>query len=230
MSLDRSFFIEMEFVKAVCGVGGANHLKTWFVQCLPSRQREASLSEAMRQLDILFASELYRFAKVDTQELLSAARAWLQQMQHGERPTLPSIASPWLQEVYASLAHFLRFTVVVKEEKDGEGNIITKAGEKQLTGQEAAVAMWKKLEARKVDDLTLADVEPLMVHSHLLSKSVADAVAKRSKAILQATRKRKDGGGGSSKGSGSRVAATPKQAKTTAAVQEAAAATAALFA
>ena len=56
------------------------------------------------------------------------------------------------------------------------------------------------MESRKVEDLSLADVEPLMVHSHLLSKSVADAVAKRSKAILQATRKRKDGGGGLFKG------------------------------
>ena len=192
-------------------------------------REEKNIAQSLQEIEKLFGTELYRFAKTDTQELLAAGRKWLLDMQCGDRPRLPQHAAPFLQKVWALLPNFLKFCVVIKEEKDSKGVVVKEAREDKLSGREAAKALWASLEHRKVEDMVLEDIEPLMVHGYLLDESTADAVAKRSAEILKATRKRKDGGATSSKSSGSRAAPPPKKSKPSSALQDAAAATAALF-
>ena len=201
-SMDRYWYIESDFIAHVTGVGGQKCLEQMLLDHLPTPTKHVGLDVAVQQAHAVLRCDLFKYASTDAQGTLKSGCELLFQMQNGLPLILPADPNKFMLSVWAALPNFVRCDADGAASKNGSGVGSQELPSQKLVGLDALLKLFDKTKARTAADLSLKDLEPFVVHGHLLSEAQRGEVQKLTEVVLAKTEGKK----GASKSSSSKRA------------------------
>ena len=170
-AMDPHWRLEHAFIAGCCGQAGAMALHERFLSLLPTKDTIIELPAAVQNITILSSSRLATFVSKGAQGSMKSAVDLLVNMASGLAPVFHTSPCPLMSKVYSRLPYFC----VAEKAK---GKAVTK-----LRGKEAVEHLWETIKARDTQDLSLKDLEQVLVFAWLLSKAEQEAIMGLTKEI-----------------------------------------------
>jgi hypothetical protein len=210
--MDPHWRLEAAFIAGCCGQAGSMALHERFLSLLPTESNAVELPAAVQSITILSSSKLATFVSKGAQGSMKSAVDLVVNMASGVAPTFHPNPCPLMSKVYSRLPFFC----VAEKSK---GKTVTK-----LRGKEAVEHLWENVKARDSQDLSLKDLEQVIVFAWLLPKAEQEAIMDLTKEIyakaggVTASSIRKSGAAKSHSASSSSAAAAANHAANAAAL------------
>ena len=156
-ALDPMWKVEQGFLEGLLGKAGAQRLEELFLEILPTKEKQVSISEAAQKIHILIESALAGYVEKGTQGNLKAAEKLILDLAAGHSPRVAANAGSFLAKVWNRLPWFCTLTA---KHKDGH--------EVHLAGQDAIDFKWKEIQKMKTQNIKLQQLEMLVTFMFLL--------------------------------------------------------------
>lgn len=171
MAMDPHWRLESAFIAGCCGQAGAMALNERFLSLLPTESKLVELPAAVHSITVLSSSKLATFVSRGAQGSMKSAADLVVNMASGIAPAFHPNPCPLMSKVYSRLPFFC----VAEKSK---GKTVTK-----LRGKEAVEHLWETLQARDSQDLSLKDLEQVLVFAWLLPQAAQEAIVSLTKEI-----------------------------------------------